>query len=364
MPNPGGRRIDEFDGDRLSLARLLRGHTKTELADRVGLSAAAITQFERGLIRPRPEVLVSLAFALQVPAEFFSVRPGTTRISEHEFHFRRLRSSRKIDRARVLARTTLLAELVTELEKHVVFPAVQIPTEFALPTDEPEWRLDIERAAQSIRSAWSLGEGPISNMVWLLETKGCIVTRLRADSEDIDAFSGWWRDRPYVVLASDKSDAARSRFDAAHELGHLVLHPDPDPTNRLFEVQAHLFASAFLMPAVAIARELPPVLDLQSYVDLKSRWKVSLQALFRRATDVGRMTTAQYRRAMTVLSARGWRMSEPGEAGLIEAPVLMNAALDRVLEERGINLAGLAARIHLGRDDTEALFADSAAVAS
>lgn len=37
----------------------------------------------------------------------------------------------------------------------------------------------------------------------------------------------------------DKSDdKARSRFDAAHELGHLLLHHDAEPGSKVIENQA------------------------------------------------------------------------------------------------------------------------------
>jgi len=55
------------------------------------------------------------------------------------------------------------------------------------------------------------------------------------------------------VLASDKGDAAVSRFDAAHELGHLIMHHDAEPGDLYMERQADAFAAAFLMPAETIA---------------------------------------------------------------------------------------------------------------
>jgi len=48
------------------MARLPR----TELAAKVGISPAAITQLERGLIRPTTMVAAQLALALGVPGSF------------------------------------------------------------------------------------------------------------------------------------------------------------------------------------------------------------------------------------------------------------------------------------------------------
>src|SRR2546423_350773 len=113
MANPA--RIESVDPARITLARQLRGLRKSELAELVDLSPGAIGQLEQGVIQPRREVLVRLAFALRVPIEFFSRRSTSVAITEHEVHFRRLRSSKKLDRGRVLARMAVLIELVGAL---------------------------------------------------------------------------------------------------------------------------------------------------------------------------------------------------------------------------------------------------------
>lgn len=62
------------------------------------------------------------------------------------------------------------------------------------------------------------------------------------------------------------------RFDAAHELGHLVLHPDTEPGSKIVEQQAHAFASEFLMPAAEITHQLPRRIDWPTLHDLKQHW--------------------------------------------------------------------------------------------
>ncbi len=42
----------------------------------------------------------------------------------------------------------------------------------------------------------------------------------------IDAFSVWYDAKPYIFLSSDKGSNVRTRFDMAHELGHLIMHAD------------------------------------------------------------------------------------------------------------------------------------------
>ncbi|GAA3688320.1 hypothetical protein GCM10022267_88860 [Lentzea roselyniae] len=92
------------------------------------------------------------------------------------------------------------------------------------------------------------------------------------------------------ALGADKGLRDRSRFDAAHELGHLVLRGADGPiADKATESQANEFAAAFLMPAEDIAHELPARLDWPALLRLKAKWHVSLAALLVRAKTLGVM---------------------------------------------------------------------------
>ncbi len=149
--------------------------------------------------------------------------------------------------------------------------------------------------AKAVRAAWGLGAGPIDNVVRLLEACGIVMTRNEIGTADVDSFSTWLPQRPVIVLASDKRDAARSRFDAAHELGHLVMHADAEPGRHVIENQAHRFAAAFLMPAETIAKEFPHRMSWPAFIKLKERWRVSLQVLLIRAKTLGALSSDGYR---------------------------------------------------------------------
>jgi Zn-dependent peptidase ImmA (M78 family) len=123
-----------------------------------------------------------------------------------------------------------------------------------------------------------------------------------------------------VVLAADKNDRARSRFDAAQELGHLVAHGDQVWGVKEVEQQAHYFAAEFLMPAADIPRELPTEVDWPRLFDLKREWQVSLGALLMRARTLERLSPGQYLTAVKAASARGWRRIEPVPLGKPEQP--------------------------------------------
>jgi Zn-dependent peptidase ImmA (M78 family) len=184
-----------------------------------------------------------------------------------------------------------------------------------------------------------------------------VAARVDVDRSDVDAFSVWYPDRPVIVLGADKGVTARSRFDAAHELGHLVVHEPGQAETKVAEQQAHWFAAAFLLPADSLCDSLPRTADWRAFLDLKAEWGASIAALLRRAKTLGVMGDHTYLNAIKVMSARGWRRREPGDdlLGLPERPVLLQRALGE-LERAGLGVDDLARRAHLPVREVRRLF--------
>lgn len=88
------------------------------------------------------------------------------------------------------------------------------------------------------------------------------------DAAEVDAFSMWRQSTPFVFLNTKKS-AEHSRFDAAHELGHLVLHRHGSPQGREAEREANAFASAFLMPRASVLAYAPRMATIDHLIKLK-----------------------------------------------------------------------------------------------
>ena len=167
-----------------------------------------------------------------------------------------------------------------------------------------------EAAALSLRQSWGLGEQPIKNMVHLLESNGIRVFSLAENYVEVDAYSVWRGPRPFIFLNMGKS-GERRRFDAAHELAHLVLHRHGCPNGVEAEKEAHAFAGAFLMPTAsikAIGRVIP---TLDYILQLKKRWIVSAAAMTSRLHEVGHLTYYHYNRLYVELSRKGFRTTEP-----------------------------------------------------
>ncbi|MGW4217368.1 helix-turn-helix domain-containing protein [Streptomyces bacillaris] len=343
MPTPlrgrGGAELASrsFEPEALTTARQLRGLRKNELAKQVGLTPAAVSQYELGQSRPSTPVVAQLAMALGVPATFFAAgHPQPTVPSAA--HFRSLRATTQLQRDQAVAFGKIAWRLVTTVEHYVELPAVSLPR-LALPS-EPT-RADVAAVAREAREAMGVATGPVPHMTRLLEAHGAVVMELPPMSERVDAFSHWYGSRPLVFRNPAKNDRPRSRFDAAHEAGHLIMHLDAEPGSRIVENQAHDFAAEFLMPGAEIADELPQRLDWEALYVLKRRWGTSLKSIVYRAHALGVFRESTYKRAMMLLAQNG--DPEPCDLGPREAPLLLEKAV-RLCEQTGVSFDELVAR--------------------
>jgi Zn-dependent peptidase ImmA (M78 family)/transcriptional regulator with XRE-family HTH domain len=341
---PSGRAgSSDFDGSRLTLARRLNRKSKTALASSLGVSASAITQYEKGTTRPTPAMAAKISLLLGLDRGFFGAGRPVQALPSASAHFRSLRSTTAMAREQALAYGELSLELLELIELHVELPAADLP-DVDPPSDLTQD--DIELSVAQTKQHWSVPPGPVSHMVRLLEAHGVLVLKLPDNTDrKVDAFSTDAGHRPLVFLSPEKNDKARSRFDAAHELGHLVLHPDNEPGSKLLENQAHAFAAEFLMPRAEIIDQLPRRADWPTFHALKRHWGVSLRALVFRARFLGTLSEASYRRANQQLSM--WGYPEPGPLGPPESPSLLGAAVD-ILAQHGVDLDEL---LNAGRLD-------------
>ena len=65
--------------------------------------------------------------------------------------------------------------------------------------------------------------------------------------------------------------AERSRFDAAHELAHLILHKHGAPNGQEAEKQADTFAGSFLMPRASVLASAPRSPTISAHPALKAK---------------------------------------------------------------------------------------------
>lgn len=325
---------------RITLARKRRGVTLAELSELAGVSLQSLSNYETGRTAPRRTTVSRIASALDFPETFF-VGPEVDELPAEgiSWRARTKTSARTLDAAR--AAGTLAALLYDWIEERFRLPTVDIPS-----LGKP----DPETAAEMVRTRWGLGSAPAPNMVHLLEAHGVRVFSLAPDYAEVDAFAVWRGSAPFVFLNTMKS-VERGRFDAAHELGHLVMHgTDRECAGPGAERQANDFASAFLMPASSVLGHMPSGAHVDQIIKGKVIWKVSAMALTYRMHDLGLLTDWQYRSACAELSKRGYRTSEPEGMKKRETSQVLTKVFQG-LRSTGVKPAAVAAELGLTPDE-------------
>ncbi|MFN3650109.1 MAG: helix-turn-helix domain-containing protein [Armatimonadota bacterium] len=332
-----------FSASRLTIARQFRRLTKRDLASLVGVSAPMITHYESGAIEPPEEVINSLVFRLQFLPSFF-YKAEIDAIPQKAVSFRSARSITATVRERMLACGKIASGVLSPHFRHCFrLPSPDVPD---LSHEGPEL------AAEVLRRHWKQGFGPIPNMVHLLELKGVDVYWTREQSDALDALSFWRDGQPYVLMNAAKACGVRGRFDAAHELGHLVLHrSSPVLQSREIEQEAHRFASAFLLPADQFRQECASHVVFSQFLELKKRWGVSVQALVRRAFDLEIISEWQYKSACIEISRRGWRTKEPEDDAFSAEESRLHEQIFSRLSDRGMSPREIADQVHMRHSD-------------
>ena len=329
----------KFSPENLELARKKNRYTKVALAEAVGVDVRTITEWLSGETIPSDNNLRQLVRVSGFPEQFF-FSPPADEILPEAVSFRALSKLTARMRDSALANATLGLRFSYWLDDQFELPELDLPE--IRDTDSPE------DASLALRHHWGLGLQPISNMIHLLESRGVRVFSLALEAREVDAFCTWSNARPHIFLNTGKS-AVRRRFDAAHELGHLILHKHGCSQGREVEREADAFASSFLMPEQGILPTVPRNIDVNSAIDRKRKWGVSVAAYVFRLKQIGAISDWQYRSLFKSISARGYRTSEPHDCQPEVSSLI--ASVFRNLRAEGITFADVASELYINERD-------------
>ena len=317
--------------ERVELVRRRLGLTKIGFAGELGVDRKAIQRFENGQAELTDAALSRLCVMSGYPEAFFK-KPSPEYPDTKGVSFRSLRSLTAGARDAAMAAGALAFEFDDWVTEEYRLPAHDlIQTNEATP---PE-------AAALLRATWGIGQRPITNVINLLESHGVRVFSLAEETRHLDAYSLWRNDKPYVFLNTMKK-AEHTRFDACHELGHLVMHRHCGSSHVNAEVQANAFASAFLMPPDDLRAEIPWVRSLDQLIEKKKRWGVSVAALNYALHKIGKISDWNYRGNYIALGRVGRQIEPnplPPETSQVWAKILTD------LWKQGLPIARLADRL-------------------
>lgn len=334
-------------GSRIERARNAAGLSQRALAEQVGLSAMAISKYERDEVTPGSDVLLRLSKALGVRVEYF-FRTEEAHLSN--VAYRKRGELKAQERKRILAEVEDHLERWLELEEFLPGDWSQ---KFELPESLPN-RInaieEVEELALGLRDAWQLGHNPIPDLIDTLEEHGIRVITVPGDDEELfDGLSADCCDGMPVVVVGSRWPGDRQRFTLAHELGHLVVH-DRLGKGVNEEKAANRFAGAFLAPRDAIYKTLGrkrKLLELQELVLLKAEYGMSVQGLLYRAGDLGILSQAASREMWAFLRNNDLYDKELGEryppeqTRLFKQRVYRAVAEDLIGDSKAAELLGI-----------------------
>ena len=328
-------------GERIKEAREVCGFSQTILAELVNVKRQAISAFEKDKIKPAPETLFAIASVTKFPVPFFlNERPRGDSLRTAPISFRKKSTATKTAKLQAVQYENLFADIYYYIDHYLDFHSVKIPFDENLDYRSLS-KESIEIIASDVRRAWGLGDGPIPDMIRLLENNGIMIAKIELPNT-LDAFSTWRHNRPFVLLNDSSISCARRRFNLGHELGHLVLHqmvPQEDFENKeslkKLENQAHRFAGAFLFPAASVNSEYFSN-SMSALKNLKSRWKISISAIARRLFDLALINEHQYKYININLKDRKHEVLD--DIIPLEEPTLIERAFEMLLENHILSL--------------------------
>lgn len=334
-------------GERIQQARKASGLTLRALAEKVGMSAMAISKYENNQSVPSSKVLLALAKALGVRTEYFFRRMSVDleNVNHREHEQLPEKEEQKV-----------LADVKEQLERWLTLEEVT-PAPWSIPFSLPEDLAgpiksydEIEEIAVKMRNHWKLGLNPIPDLIDTIESRGIKVLITQYDGhKHFNGLSAEVNGAPVVVVGKSW-DGDRQRFTLAHELGHLVLRELLDKT--LDEEQAcHRFAGAFLVPKDSVKSclgERRTRLELQELLLLKHEWGLSMQAWSYRAKHLKIISDATHQELWRH-HMRQWKKIgiEPGarypqeKTRLFEQQVYRALAEEMLSESKAAELLGM-----------------------
>lgn len=353
------RGINGFQPDRLSQALAARRLSQVQLAAMVGVSPATVSKWRSGQQAPEAEALERLSTVINVSPEWFTrILPGKCSTPL----FRSNASAHVAARQMLEARLEWAQDITLALSEFVDFPPLSLPyRSFNDPEEISD--ADIEDAACECRDIWRLGRKAIPDLALAIEGAGIILVREETGIAPIEGLSAWSDalQRPIILLSADKDNGFRSRFDLAHELGHLILHKgmmrstDKDRYKQM-ENQAHRFAGAFLLPAESFSSEVRTPITLDSLLLLKQRWGVSVAAIIMRLEALGIINEEAKTTLFKRRSARWGAKSEPGDdARTPEKPRLLKRTIELLVSSGIMHIEAISDYIGLSGSDIEKL---------
>ncbi|WP_029265716.1 spr1629 family repressor/antitoxin [Virgibacillus alimentarius] len=343
-----------FKGKSLTNIRILNNLSRKQLAEKINVTEQAIWQYENEFVSPKLEVVNKLKAVFHVKSSYFlnndildEIGMQNIQVDKIAYRSETINSLNKSQSESMHVR--FLDAFLNKIEGKINYPRNILlelrndAIKFMQNNSDMDRNTQIKNIAKLVRQNIGLDNHSNKNLLFLLEKSGAFVFE-KEIGETIDAYSLWSEDdRAFIILGSIKKSAVRRNFDLAHELGHLMLHYKVEFTMqdkrnyRTLEDEANFFASEFLLPEKQFledCRNISKKSNPDSYIDIKQKWLVSLQAIAIRAFKLGIIDYQKYRYFYIVINKKGYKVSEPLDNQIpIERPTKIKSILQLLFDE-------------------------------
>lgn len=303
-------------GSNLAFARLVNNMSLEELANMVGCSKQYLNQIEKKIYidNYNDEFIKKLSDILQVKEDFFVGNSLNTPVYD-SFYFRSQKTTSEKSKNVIKTISYIISTFFSYIRDKYDIDTVNVKK------IDHNCENDIEKISEQQRKELGLSiDTPINNMMLEMERMGFKIIEYNNDTinNKIDACFSDTEEKVILINLKKINSSCRYRFSLAHELGHALLHlsNEEDESGKI-EDEANYFASCFLLPRAGFLKEFNFLnklrIDWNLLYKQKERWKVSIQAILRRALGLGIIDNNKYTTAMITLAKRGEKLIEPGD---------------------------------------------------
>ena len=275
MHNSSDRVFSEANlGDHLRQARNLSGFSQSEAAQALGITSAALSQYEAGKRRIEALTLERIARLYGVPVTYFFGVLDTTKHQNQSDWETALRTMAQTLTSVSKAGISELIQRIHALEnlyKLTDTPLPGIPHHpFPVLVDREYSDYEVAKLAQKVRHHYNLGIAPLLDVKSFLDAQGYQVFAIPLGEED-EALSGLFFLHPNlgaIIVFNEAQAYTRYPLTLSHELAHSLFHWNfpsvlcrvSEQTSTPLEEFADRFAAYFLIPQDGLQDRLEAML--------------------------------------------------------------------------------------------------------
>ncbi len=333
----------------LKYYRLKKNMSMKDLAEAIGVTSMAISNYESGKRQPEIEMINKLAEALGVKVVDFL----TSRNSHLDFKHCEFRKQSALTKTQ----QELIRESVEEYFSRF-FDAVDCLCGNPLPTPPKCYTLELSGSYQqdALTLREHLGvpkEGPVDELIGILENKGIMVHELDIDDDHFSGINGFVNGYPYIVV-NKNMNPERKRTTIIHELAHLMFVWD-ESKEKENELLATQIAGAFLITDTDLFRELglKKTRLTKDMILVCEEYGISMYLLVKRAAQVNIMSASLEKDFYIKANKAHWKKHEPPRVKKPEEPLLFKQLVYRAVNEEGVSIQRGAELLQISYSDVE-----------